>query len=377
MKNNKVTRGFAAVLSGIMLSGQFASGSAVLYAHAESEAATDYALTQKVTSSWYGGYCGEIVLTNLAKTETNGWKITFCSADKIANLWNGTITETIAVGDLYQYTVESLDYNKAIAAGQSISIGYIGEGNTQDFADGKATLSYAGQANTATEAEQSVVTEEKTEPQTEVSEAVEAVTITTADGQVLEYANPYFPDVVRAIAWLESAPEITVGEQFRSWYPISEMSVSSSTGEADFIVYMNTDMYAYDVYPQSEADVYYRVEGTIGGQEINRCVAYNTGVSDLWESLQSAKREQIKMFCESITEFDGYYIYDYASDMILVSADEYFGKVDILTDSDISAFRNGRGIARVHVYDISPATAADAQGRNTAPDLVGKVEMIK
>ena len=29
------------------------------------------------------------------------------------------------------------------------------------------------------------------------------------------------------------------------------------------------------------------------------------------------------------------------------------------------------------VYDIRPASAADAQGRDTAPDLVGKVERIK
>ena len=29
------------------------------------------------------------------------------------------------------------------------------------------------------------------------------------------------------------------------------------------------------------------------------------------------------------------------------------------------------------VYDIRPASAADAQGRSTAPDLVGKVERIK
>ena len=91
MKNEarKVTRKLTALLSGVVLSGQFATGAA-LYAHAEGET-VDYSVEQNVSSSWYGGCCAEIVLTNLAGTETEGWKITFSTTDKITNLWNNSL----------------------------------------------------------------------------------------------------------------------------------------------------------------------------------------------------------------------------------------------------------------------------------------------
>ena len=153
-KRNKGTRKITALLSAMMISGQFASTSAVIYAHAEGEATKDYSVEQNVSSSWDGGCCAEIVLTNLADTETQDWEITFTTTDKISSLWNGSITGMIALEESYQYTVEAMDYNRVITSGQSVTIGYIGEGNYHDFIDIKAEMSYATNENNFTESEQ-------------------------------------------------------------------------------------------------------------------------------------------------------------------------------------------------------------------------------
>ena len=93
IKHSKLARRITALLSAVLLSEQLATTGAVLYVHAEDVQPENYSIDHNVTNSWDGGCSAEIILTNLADSETQAWEITFCTKDRITNLWGGTITE--------------------------------------------------------------------------------------------------------------------------------------------------------------------------------------------------------------------------------------------------------------------------------------------
>ena len=84
-------------------------------------------------------------------------------------------------------------------------------------------------------------------------------------------------------------PEITVGKEFKRWSPISGLSIKHSNGETDFVVYMNIDIEKYETAPQSEADVYFRINGKIHGKKIIRYLAYDPELRALWDILEEAR----------------------------------------------------------------------------------------
>ena len=88
---------------------------------------------------------------------------------------------------------------------------------------------------------------------------------------------------------LADAPEITVGKEFKRWSPISGLSIKHSNGETDFVVYMNIDIEKYETAPQSEADVYFRINGKIHGKKIIRYLAYDPELRALWDILEEAR----------------------------------------------------------------------------------------
>ncbi|QUQ64274.1 cellulose binding domain-containing protein [Kutzneria sp. CA-103260] len=82
------------------------------------------AVHYEVTSSWNGGFGGSITVTNRATTAVNGWNLTFAWPDPgeaVQSGWNGTWSQT---GQ--QVTVANADWNRTIAAGTSVSLGFNG-----------------------------------------------------------------------------------------------------------------------------------------------------------------------------------------------------------------------------------------------------------
>ena len=94
---------------------------------------------------------------------------------------------------------------------------------------------------------------------------------------------------MNAIDALADAPENTVGKEFKRWSPISGLSIKHSNGETDFVVYMNIDIEKYETAPQSEADVYFRINGKIHGKKIIRYLAYDPELRALWDILEEAR----------------------------------------------------------------------------------------
>jgi cellulase/cellobiase CelA1 len=82
------------------------------------------AVHYEVTSSWNGGFGASITITNRATTAVTGWKLTFAwpdAGEAVQSGWNGTWSQT---GQ--QVTVANADWNRTIAAGGSVQLGFNG-----------------------------------------------------------------------------------------------------------------------------------------------------------------------------------------------------------------------------------------------------------
>ena len=79
--------------------------------------------TYSVTSSWSGGYQGQVQVNNTGSSPTTGWKLTWTypGNQQINDLWNGSYTQS---GE--QVTVTNASFNGAIAAGGNTTTGFTG-----------------------------------------------------------------------------------------------------------------------------------------------------------------------------------------------------------------------------------------------------------
>ncbi|MET9760538.1 cellulase family glycosylhydrolase [Streptomyces sp. NPDC006372] len=75
----------------------------------------------RVTSSWPGGFQGEIVLRNTGTSAINGWTLrwTFPDSQRITNLWGGTATQSGS-----EVSVTSAPYTANIPAAGSVTLGF-------------------------------------------------------------------------------------------------------------------------------------------------------------------------------------------------------------------------------------------------------------
>jgi endo-1,4-beta-xylanase len=84
------------------------------------QAATGCRVQYKVTSSWPGGFGGEVAVDNLGDP-VSSWQLTwsFTAGQTITQLWNGSFTQTGA-----QVTVRNADWNGTIATGGQVTFGF-------------------------------------------------------------------------------------------------------------------------------------------------------------------------------------------------------------------------------------------------------------
>jgi hypothetical protein len=74
-----------------------------------------------VSSSWPGGFEGQIVIANTGSTTLNGWQLgwTFPGSQTINDLWNGSDTQSGS-----KVTVTNESYNGTLAPGASATVGF-------------------------------------------------------------------------------------------------------------------------------------------------------------------------------------------------------------------------------------------------------------
>ncbi|MFB7928081.1 cellulase family glycosylhydrolase [Streptomyces sp. NPDC056039] len=75
----------------------------------------------RVTSSWPGGFQGEIVLRNTGTSAINGWTLrwTFPDSQRVTNLWGGTATQSGSA-----VSVAAASYTATIPAAGSVTLGF-------------------------------------------------------------------------------------------------------------------------------------------------------------------------------------------------------------------------------------------------------------
>jgi cellulose 1,4-beta-cellobiosidase len=74
-----------------------------------------------VTSSWPGGFQGQVVVKDTGGAALSGWNLgwTFPGNQKISSLWNGSLTQSGAA-----VTVANASYDGSIPAGGSVTVGF-------------------------------------------------------------------------------------------------------------------------------------------------------------------------------------------------------------------------------------------------------------
>jgi hypothetical protein len=81
--------------------------------------------TYRTTSSWQGGFQGEVTVANSGSSATTGWTVTLTnpSGQSISQMWNATMTTSGSV-----VTAKNVSYNGALAVGGSTTFGFLGSG---------------------------------------------------------------------------------------------------------------------------------------------------------------------------------------------------------------------------------------------------------
>ena len=77
------------------------------------------------TNSWGNGFQGQISITNNSNSNLVNWDLEFDLPNEISKIWDAQIVNQ----DNGSYTIEDAGWNREIAVGETINIGFIAEGN--------------------------------------------------------------------------------------------------------------------------------------------------------------------------------------------------------------------------------------------------------
>jgi hypothetical protein len=83
--------------------------------------------TYSVTSSWSGGFQGQVVVKNTGSGTLNGWTLrwTFPGSQAINDVWNGSYSQSGAT-----VTVSNASYDGSLASGATATVGFIATGTS-------------------------------------------------------------------------------------------------------------------------------------------------------------------------------------------------------------------------------------------------------
>ena len=80
-----------------------------------------------MTSSWPGGFQGQVVVANTGSGTLNGWQLhwTFPGSQAINNLWAGSYTQSGA-----SVSVTNASYDGSLAPGATATVGFTATGSS-------------------------------------------------------------------------------------------------------------------------------------------------------------------------------------------------------------------------------------------------------
>jgi len=160
---------------------------------ASAQAAT---CTYTVSNEWNTGFQGSITIANNGATAINGWNVGWqYTSNKITSSWNATLSGS------NPYTANSLDWNKTIQPGQSVSFGVQGDKNggaaEKPVVTGSVcsatTSSASSVASSATSVKSSVASSAVSSSVKSSSSVASSVASSTATGQQCNWYGTLYP----------------------------------------------------------------------------------------------------------------------------------------------------------------------------------------
>lgn len=92
------------------------------------------------SSDWGSGFCGDIVITNGRDSEVTDWTLEFDFDRSITSIWNASVQSHSGT----HYVLIPKDYNKTIASGAQVSLGFVG--STGNVVEGPSNYIFNGES---------------------------------------------------------------------------------------------------------------------------------------------------------------------------------------------------------------------------------------
>ncbi|BCJ44719.1 hypothetical protein GCM10010168_15320 [Actinoplanes ianthinogenes] len=155
--------------------------------HADAAEAATCAVTYTVTSQWNSGFTGDVKVRNTGSSVVDGWTLGFAfpSGQTLASGWNGTWTQSGT-----RVTVTDAGWNKSIAAGGTVAVGFTGAWSGSNAVPSAFTLNgvTCGATATATTSPAVTRTATATPTATKTATATPSATVTKGAENCTDYA---------------------------------------------------------------------------------------------------------------------------------------------------------------------------------------------
>lgn len=166
-------------------------------------------VTFLVRQSWNGGFVGDLTITNTAFTALTDWDVSFNADFNISDIWGAEITQQ---GN-GSYTLAGSGWASSIAAGQSVTVGFVGRGGSGP--DSLTALALNGAGDIAPE-----IPEAPDASLPSMDDDVEAVLYHVDEiksGSYTPSPNPDFPEVTSDTILVQSNDFGQAGYDGHNW----------------------------------------------------------------------------------------------------------------------------------------------------------------
>ena len=188
----------------------------------------------------------------------------------------------------------------------------------------------------------------------------------TFRGQIITAENAGYAEYVNASLGLLSAPEATVT---KCEMELPYYQLQSSDGSANLLVIVMIPDQRLMQTSEGLEKCFFRVEGDVNGQPVNRIIAYGPEI----KRLENANDLVVASLVSQFPVYTGDLVFKDSNDIVLVSAD-HMGLLQILVENDVSSLRE---YSKVTVQVSRVATDADKAGRSATPQIVATVTALQ
>ncbi len=331
----------------------------------------DYTIDYKITEDWGDGYKAEITITNNKDTAIEDWRLSFEYGDNlITQIWNAVIVDN--ADDKYELSCEN--YNQNIAAGGSVSFGFMVEpGCSGKLMENVVLREYVfNGGNQDRDEDNNEDDEDKNDEEDKISDATAIIfgMLDEEDDKTLYLSMMASVDIERYeiyVSW-DGKEYVKFGETQEAEYQyILENNFSCSeiyavgydengkSVETNHIFIDNTDGVYAVILPDTDGDGLEDVYEIYYGSDINLPDTDEDGLSDYYEVYTSSTYPSLKDSDENgIMDGDE----DYDEDGLSILEECNHNTDPLNPDTDYDNLLDGD---EINVYSTNPLVADEDQ----------------